>query len=155
MKLDRHLKILTLVAWEVEKAKQSDLSKLSADIFVKGDGYWFLKYWPRKHDSIDVQGLCKAKWLRFAERHLFKCYPFHALWYLLKVQKYDLVLCFHSQIGLPLAFLFALFQIKKPMILFDVEGLGRKGEGIGRFLIEFALRNISLIFYFSSVQRRL
>ena len=149
---DNPLRILMLVAWEVEKTDHDDLSKLSADIFVKKEGYWFLKYWPRIQDDIDVEGLSRSKLLRLLESRCLKFYLFHALYYLPRVRRHDIVMCFHSQIGVPLAFLMALFRIRKPLILFDVEGIGRKTHWSYRRLLNRILRHVTLLYYFSSDQ---
>jgi len=90
---NRPLKILTIVAWDVDRTDFDDLSKHSANIFYKAGGYWFLKYWGRKQDDIEVKGIFTSRILEFLEQWLLKIFVFHALWFVWQSRRYEPGLC--------------------------------------------------------------
>lgn len=146
-------KVLFLVPWEVKKVNQDDLTKYSANLLIEGEKYWFLRHWKDNNLNIEVRGINeKSKFVLWQKKYLkFLFIP--TLLMLKEMRKTDLIFCFHSQLGLPTAFWMKLFGIKKPLVLFDVEGIGRKNRLWQRWLIRRIISKISLLFYFAQIQR--
>ena len=143
-------KILSLLGWEISKVEKDDLTRHPANLLLPNERYWFFKYWDKKDLKVDVMGLGKNA---IITRKLLRFYfwtPFKAL---LKAFNYDLILCFHSQVGLPLAFMMWLLNIKTPLVIIDVEGFGRKHRGWQRWFINQALKRVSLVFYLAKIQK--
>jgi glycosyltransferase involved in cell wall biosynthesis len=143
-------KVLTLVGWEISKTEEDDQSRHSANLLLPNQRYWFLKHWPKKNLKTEVMGLSKKS---IFERKFLRFYlwmPFKAL---LKAGKYDLILCFHSQVGLPLAFMMKLLSIKTPLVIIDVEGFGRKHKLWQKWFVAWASRKVSIVFYLAKVQK--
>jgi glycosyltransferase involved in cell wall biosynthesis len=69
------------------------------------------------------------------------------------MKKYDLLIFFHSQIGLIPALFKSIFRIKTPLVLIDVEGLGRKNKWYVRPFIRKAISGIDQLFYLASIQK--
>jgi glycosyltransferase involved in cell wall biosynthesis len=143
-------KILTLVGWEILKVKQDDKSRHPANLLLPDERYWFFKYWPKDNLKVGVMALGKnAIFARKILRFYFWT-PFKAL---LRAFKYDLILCFHSQVGLPLAFMMWLLNIKTRLVIIDVEGFGRKHRAWQRWFISQALKRVCLVFYLAKIQK--
>jgi glycosyltransferase involved in cell wall biosynthesis len=77
---------------------------------------------------------------------------FQSLRVSLKMRKYDLLIFFHSQIGILPALFKTIFKIKTPLVLIDVEGLGRKNKRYISPFIRKALRGVDQLFYLASIQ---
>ena len=146
-------KVLFLVPWEVKKVNQDDLTKYPANLLVEGQRYWFFKHWKDNNLDMEVRGINeKSKFLVWQRKCLHFIFT-PVLSVLKDIKKADLIFCFHSQLGLPVAFWMKLFKINKPLILFDVEGIGRKNKVWQRWLIKKIISKISLVFYFAQVQK--
>jgi len=143
-------KILSLLGWEISKVKQDDKSRHPANLLLPDERYWFFKYWDKKDLKVDVMGLGKNAIITRKLLRFYLWLPFKAL---LKASKYDLILCFHSQVGLPLAFMMWLLNIKTPLVIIDVEGFGRKHRGWQRWFISQVLKRVSLVFYLAKIQK--
>ncbi len=148
--MSSEFKILTLVGWDIQKVGEDDKSKHPANLLLPNQRYWFFKYWPDSEFEVDVMGLDKHILM---ERRFLRFYLRTPLKALSKSSGYDLILCFHSQLGLPLAFLMQKFDIKTPLVIFDVEGFGRKNNFWQRKFIRQALSRVSLVFYLAKVQK--
>ncbi len=146
-------KVLFLVPWEVKKVNQDDLTKYSANLLVQGEKYWFLRHWRRQGLDVKVRGINeKSRVISWQKRYLRLLFtPIFPL--LEEIRKADLLFCFHSQLGLSTAFCMKLLGIKKPLVLFDVEGIGRKNKPWQRWFVRQALNKVSLVFYLARVQK--
>ncbi len=148
--MSSEFRILTLVGWKVLKVDRDDISRHPADLLLPDKRYWFFKYWRNGGFVADVMGLNKHILLEKRFLRFYFWIPFKAL---LKASHYDLILCFHSQLGLPLALMMKILKVKTPLVIFDVEGFGRKNSIWQRWLVRQALRRISLVFYLAKVQK--
>ncbi|MFA5146592.1 MAG: glycosyltransferase family 4 protein [Candidatus Omnitrophota bacterium] len=148
------MNILMLVPWEVDTVAEDDVSRQSANVLVRGGRYWFFRHLKRGDVNIDVIGKREAPLIDHIEKRLLRFHLLYPLAVSGRVRKYDMVFCFHSQIGIVLALLMSVFGPRGiPLIIFDVEGLGRKHNWWQRALIKKALPAVSKIFYFCTAQK--
>jgi len=150
---DRPFKILMVVGWNVSRVKRDDRSKHPADLLLPGQRYWFFKYWSEDNLQIEVMGYKRMPFLSKIEKKILRFHLFQSLRVLPRMKKYDLLIFFHSQIGLIPALFKSIFRIKTPLILIDVEGLGRKNKWYVRPFIKKALPGIDQLFYLATVQK--
>lgn len=141
------------VGWEVQSVKEDDQRKHPADLLLPGQKYWFFKHWPEDNLKIEVMGYKKMPLLSLIEKKILHFYLFQSLRVLPKMKKYDLLIFFHSQIGLIPALFKSIFRIKTPLVLIDVEGLGRKNKWHVRPFIKRAISGIDQLFYLASIQK--
>jgi glycosyltransferase involved in cell wall biosynthesis len=113
----------------------------------------FFKHWPEDNLKIDVMGYKKIPFFNKIEKKILHFHLFQSLRILHKMKKYDLVIFFHSQIGIVPALYKSIFKIKTPLVLIDVEGLGRKNKWYILPLIKKALRGIDHLFYLATIQK--
>jgi glycosyltransferase involved in cell wall biosynthesis len=146
-------KALMLTGWEVKRVENNDKGKYSADILVDGEKYWFFKHWHENNLKIEVMGYKKIPLLSSIEKKFLHFHLLQSLRILPRMKKYDLLIFFHSQIGLIPALFKSIFKIKTPLVLIDVEGLGRKNKWYVKPLIKKALSAVNLLFYFAQAQK--
>ncbi len=142
-----------VVGWEVKPAEKDDLRKYPADLLLPGQKYWFFKHWQEDNCKIDVMGYKEIPLLSWIEKKVLHFHLFQSLRVLPKMKKYDLLIFFHSQIGIIPALFKSIFKIKTPLVLIDVEGLGRKNKWYVRPFIRKALQGIDQLFYLASIQK--
>jgi glycosyltransferase involved in cell wall biosynthesis len=147
------MRILMCVGWEVKRVKEDDKSKHPADILLPNQKYWFFKYWPLDNLQIDVMDYKALPGLSFIERKILRFHVFQPLRVLPKIAKYDLLIFFHSQSGMIPALFKSIFKLKTPLVLIDVEGLGRKNSWCLKPWIKKALSGVNLLFYLARVQK--
>ncbi|MCJ7458049.1 MAG: glycosyltransferase family 4 protein [candidate division Zixibacteria bacterium] len=146
-------KILMAVGWEVQQTKKDDQGKYPADLLLPDQKYWFFKHWPEDNLQIEVMGYRKIPLLSLIEKKFLHFHLFQSLRVLPKMKKYDLLIFFHSQIGLIPALFKSIFRIKTPLVLIDVEGIGRKNSWYLKPLIRKALSAVNLLFYLARLQK--
>ncbi len=146
-------KILMVVGWQVQPAEKDDQRKYPADLLLPDQRYWFFKHWPADNLNIDVMGYKRIPFLSKIEKKFLHFHLFQSLRILPKMKKYDLVIFFHSQMGIILALFKSIFKIKTPLVLIDVEGLGRKNKWYILPFIKKALQGIDQLFYLATVQK--
>jgi len=148
--MSSEFRILTVVGWKISKVDQDDKGRHPANLLLPEERYWFFRYWKDERLRVDVMGLHRH--IAFERRflHFYLWTPFKAL---LKASRHDLILCFHSQLGLPLALMMKVLKVNTPLVVFDVEGFGRKNSLWQRWLVHRALSRVSLVFYLAKVQR--
>jgi len=145
--------ILMVVGWEVQSSKTDDQRKYPADLLLPNRKYWFFKHWPERDLKIEVMGYRKIPLLSKIEKKFLHFHFFQSLRILHKMKKYDLVIFFHSQIGIVPALYKSIFKIKTPLVLIDVEGLGRKNKWYHLPFIRKAISGIDYLFYLASIQK--
>jgi len=147
------MRILMCVGWEVQPVKEDDKRKHPADLLLPNQKYWFFKHWQEDNLEIEVMGYKRIPFLSLIEKKILHFHLFQSLRVLPKMKKYDLLIFFHSQIGLIPALFKSIFRIKTPLVLIDVEGLGRKNKWYVRPFIKKALAEIDQLFYLASIQK--
>lgn len=133
--------------------KEDDQREHPADLLLPGQKYWFFKHWSEDNLQIEVMGYKKMPLLSLIEKKFLHFHFFQSLRVLPKMKKYDLLIFFHSQIGLIPALFKSIFRIKTPLVLIDVEGLGRKNKWYVRPFIKKAIFGIDQLFYLATVQK--
>lgn len=130
----------------------------------------FLANWQRKDPKVNsdyafFKHFCHAPVIRFLgtfniplltwlEKRFLKFYILQPLVAFFLSFRYDLVLAYSSQCGLPLAFLFRITGRKKTkLIVFDVETFGRPQGGFRKKITSFGIEAIDHVVYASSGQR--
>jgi glycosyltransferase involved in cell wall biosynthesis len=146
-------KILMIVGWGVKRVKEDDKSKHPADILLPQQKYWFFKHWPEDNLKIEVIGYKKNFLLSIIERKILHFHLFQSLRILARMRKYDLLIFFHSQIGIIPALFKSVFKIKTPLVLIDVEGLGRKNKWYVLPFIRKAISAVNHLLYFATIQK--
>jgi len=133
------LKILFLANWQWKKG----------DI---GAEYAFFKHFIVKPE-VRYLGTFNIPLWTSLERRFLKVYLLQAVIAFFLSYKYDVVLAYASQSGLPLACLFRIFFRRKPLLaVFDVETLGRP-SGWRLKLVRFAAARFDALVYASSWQK--
>ena len=150
---NKPFKILMMVGWNVSESKEDDKSKHPADILLLDQRYWFFKHWPEDNLKIEVMGYKRMPFLSKIEKKILHFHLFQSLRVLPRMKKYDLLIFFHSQTGLIPAMFKSIFRIKTPLVLIDVEGLGRKNKWYVRPFIKKAISGIDQLFYLASIQK--
>lgn len=146
-------KILMVVGWKVREVKKDDKKRYPADILVEGERYWFFKHWPKDNLKVDVMDYKKLPLLSLIEKKILHFHLFQSLRILPRLKKYDLLIFFHSQVGIIPALCKSIFKLKTPLVLIDVEGLGRKNKWYILPLMRKAISAINHLFYFASIQK--
>lgn len=150
---NKPFKILMLVGWIISFVREDDKTKHPADLWMKDQRYWFFKHWPEDNLQIEVMGYKKMPLLSLIEKKILHFHLFQSLRVLPRMKKYDLLIFFHSQIGLIPALYKSIFRIKTPLVLIDIEGLGRKNKWYVRPFIKKAISGIDQLFYLASIQK--
>ncbi len=148
--MSSEFRILTLVGWKVSKVDGDDESRHPANLLLPDERYWFFRYWTNERLKVDVMGLHRHIAFEKSFLRFYLWTPFRALW---KASHYDLIFCFHSQLGLPLALMMKILKVNTPLVIVDVEGFGRKNSFWQRWLVRQALSRVSLVFHLATVQR--
>ena len=146
--------ILMVVGWQVQPVEKDDQRKYPADLLLPDQKYWFFKHWQEDDSKIEVMGYKKIPLLNLIEKKVLHFHLFQSLRVLPKMKKYDLLIFFHSQIGIIPALFKSIFRIKTPLVLIDVEGLGRKNKWYVRPFIKRAISGIDQLFYLATVQKK-
>jgi glycosyltransferase involved in cell wall biosynthesis len=145
-------KILMCVGWGVQAVKEDDKSKHPADILLPGQRYWFFKYWPENKLKVDVMGYRNMLLLSLIEKKILHFHLFQSLRILHRMKEYDLLIFFHSQIGILPALFKSVFKLKSLLVLIDVEGLGRKNKWYILPFIKRAIWGVDYLFYLATIQ---
>lgn len=146
-------KILMVVGWGVQQVGKDDKRKHISNLLLPGQKYGFFRHWPENNLKIDVIGYKKFPLLSIIEKKVLHFHLFQSLRILSRMRKYDLLIFFHSQIGIIPALFKSIFNIKTPLVMIDVEGLGRKNSWYVLPFIRKAISAIDHLFYFASVQK--
>ena len=148
-------KILMFVGWNICNVEDDDKKRHPANFVINHEKYWFFKYWKRNDVQVDVMGTNSVAFIEHIEKKWLKFYILKPLYAFFIQKNYDIIICFHSQVAILLALLRSLFWIKyPPLVIIDVEGLGRKNNKIISFFLRKAIIYIDHIFYLSLIQKQ-
>ncbi len=146
------MKILMLVNWKVEYALQKPEGKQPPDYDVKGEPYWFFRYFkePVQVDVIDVHSF---PWLEQFEKSKLRFYVWQTLRALPKLHHYDLILSHGAQSGVALSLWRRLFPGKAKHILFDIGAFNSAAEqGAALKIMQMASQSLDGVIYHTSSQ---
>ncbi|GHT59104.1 hypothetical protein FACS18945_5350 [Bacteroidia bacterium] len=135
------MKILFLPNWTVTKADKDIITLQSPDKYIKGEKYWFFRYFP-ENAQIDVIDIHAKNILHKLEVKI-KFYIWQAILAFKNAGKYDIVISHGAQSGLVYSLLCTIFFRKKTKhIIFDIGGMnGARNNKIENALIRFALKS--------------
>ncbi|KKP69786.1 hypothetical protein A2X44_04915 [candidate division CPR3 bacterium GWF2_35_18] len=149
------MKILMLVNWKINYLDSEDELIQSPDKVVKGEPYWFFKYFKEKHE-VDVVGIkTTPDWIYDFEKnklHFYLRQPF-SMWG--KSEKYDLIISHGSQSSLFLSILRRIKSNKNTRhLLIDVGCMnGGRESGLSLKLVKLAGHKLDGIIYHASIQK--
>lgn len=147
------MKILMLVNWKIEYCNSVPKSKQPPDYCIKGEDYWFYRYFKNKPD-VDVIDISSFPALENFEKNKLHFYIHQGLKAVPRLDKYDLVVSH----GMPSAVIVALWQhlFKKRVkhIVFDIGCFNSAAES-GRIMkiMQKISKSIDGIIYHTKCQK--
>lgn len=141
-----------LVNWKIEYCDQVPADKQPPDYYVKGEPYWFFRYF-NEQPEVDVVDIRSLPWLEKIERNRLRFYVWQTLRVLPKLHKYDLIISHGAQSGVVLMLWRRLFKTKAKHILFDIGSFNSAAEsGFALKLMQFASKSLDGVIYHTSSQ---
>lgn len=146
------MKILMLVNWKIEYCNKKPMDKQPPDYYVKGEQYWFYRYF--KDDSeVDVIDISSFPRLENFEKNKTRFYIWQTIRAIPKIGKYDLIVSHGMQSGIVLSFWRRFFKTKAKHIVFDIGSFNSAAEsGFALKLMQFASKSIDGVIYHTSSQ---
>lgn len=148
------MKILMLVNWKIEYCNSVPKSKQPPDYCIKGEDYWFYRYFKNKPE-VDVIDISSFPALENFEKNKLHFYIHQGLKAVPRLDKYDLVVSH----GMPSAVIVALWQhlFKKRIkhIVFDIGCFNSAAES-GRIMkiMQYVSKSIDGIIYHTKCQKK-
>lgn len=137
----KEMRVLFLPNWHVHKLEVDNDQWQAPDKYVKGQPYWFYRYFPKgtKVDVIDTH----PKNVLSKLEHKLKFYIWQGFLGQKVMKHYDVVISHGAQSGLMIALLRLLFGKKGVKhIIFDIGGMnGGRTSGFSTKLIQFAMKS--------------
>lgn len=148
------MKILMLVNWKIEYCDTKPADKQSPDYKVKGEDYWFYRYFNDKPE-VDVVDISSCPWLENFERNKMHFYIWQAIKAIPKLNQCDLIVSH----GMPSAVVICLwrrfFKTKAKHVVFDIGSFASASEtGFALKLMQFASKSIDGLIYHTSWQKK-
>lgn len=146
------MKILMLVNWKVEYALQKPEGKQPPDYYVKGEPYWFFRYF-KEPVQVDVIDIHSFPWLERFEKTKLRFYAWQTLRAIPKLHGYDLILSHGAQSGVVLSLWRRLFPGKAKHILFDIGAFNSAAEqGMALKVMQMASHSLNGVIYHTGSQ---
>lgn len=146
------MKILMLVNWKIQYCDAKPTDKQPPDYYVKGEPYWFFRYF-KEEPEVDVVDVSSFPWLEKFEKNKLRFYVWQTLKTLPKLGQYDLILSHGMQSGVVLSLWRRLFKGKAKHIVLDIGSFNSAAEsGIALKLMQFASKSIDGVIYHTSSQ---
>ena len=147
------MKILMLVNWKVEYYDSAPLDKQPPDYYVKGEPYWFFRYF-KNLPEVDVVDVSSFPRLEHFEKEKLRFYIWQTLKVLPKLNQYDLIISHGAQSGVLLSLWRRFFKTRAKHILFDIGSFNSAAEsGFALKLMQFASKSIDGLIYHTSSQK--
>lgn len=149
------MKILMLVNWKIEYSDTIPKDKQPPDYYVKGEPYWFFRYFESEDVEVDVVDCSSFPLLEKIEKNVFRFYIHQTLKCLNKFKNYDLVISHGMQSGVLLALHRRIFgHGKYKHIVFDIGAFNSARESGGALgLMRFASKSIDHVIYHTESQK--
>lgn len=144
-----------LVNWKIEYANKVPVDKQPPDYYIKGEDYWFFRYFKNKRDiQVDVVDIRSFQALEKFEKDKIRFYVWQTLKVLSKLKNYDLVLSHGMQSGIVLCLWRRLLgKGKYKHIVFDIGAFNSaKEEGKALKLMQFASKSLDGVIYHTAMQ---
>lgn len=146
------LKILMLVNWKIEYCDKAPKDKQPPDYYIKGDDYWFYRYFMNKPE-VDVIDIRSFPWLEKFEKNILRFYVMQTVQAIPRMHKYDLIVSHGMQSGVVICLWRKFFKGKAKHIVFDIGSFASASEsGFALKLMRFASKSIDGIIYHTSSQ---
>lgn len=146
------MKILMLVNWKVEYALQKPEGKQPPDYYVKGEPYWFFRYF-KEPVQVDVIDIHSFPWLERFEKTKLRFYVWQTLRAIPKLHGYDLIISHGAQSGVVLSLWRRLFPGKAKHILFDIGAFNSAAEqGTALKVMQIASHSLNGVIYHAGNQ---
>lgn len=147
------MKILMLVNWKIEYCNVKPADKQPPDYRVKGEDYWFYRYFQNKPE-VDVIDISSFPWLENLERNKLHFYIWQAVKAIPKLNQYDLIVSH----GMPSAVVICLwrrfFKTKAKHIVFNIGSFASASEtGFSLKLMQFSSKSLDGLIHHMSSQR--
>jgi glycosyltransferase involved in cell wall biosynthesis len=107
-------RILMLVNWQVRYSDSDLPDEQPSNKVVKGEKYWFFKYWDDESMTVDVVDCTRLVGIHPLEKRLLKFYVSQPLRVLPRLDAYDLVVSHSAQSGVLLALMRSMAGRKRP-----------------------------------------
>lgn len=146
------MKILMLVNWKIEYCEKKPKDKQPPDYYVKGEPYWFYRYF-NEQPVVDVVDISSVPWVERFEKDKIRFYIWQTLKILPKLKQYDLIVSHGMQSGAVLCLWRRLFKIKAKHVVFDIGSFNSAAEkGFAFKLMRFVSKSIDGLIYHTSSQ---
>lgn len=152
------MKILMLVNWKIEYTDSPPKDKQPPDYVVKGQPYWFFRYFPEDGGmqmEVDVIDIHSFSFLEQFEKNKLRFYIWQTLKVIPRLKKYDLILSHGMQSGIVLCLFRRLFgKGSYKHMVFDIGAFNSAKEG-GKSLklMQFASQSIDGVIYHTASQK--
>lgn len=146
------MKILMLVNWKIEYCDKVPKNKQPPDYYIKGNDYWFYRYFMNKPD-VDVIDIRSFPWLEKFEKTILRFYVIQAVRAIPRLHKYDLIVSHGMQSGVVICLWRKFFKGKAKHVAFDIGSFASASEsGFSLKLMQYASKSIDGIIYHTSSQ---
>ncbi len=148
------MKILMLVNWKIEYSDTVPSDKQPPDYYVKGQKYWFFRYFKDQDIEVDVADISSNPKLEDFEKNKIRFYLYQTFKALPDLNNYDVVISHGMQSGIMLALWRKLFgKGGYKHIVFDIGAFNSaKESGMALKFMQFAGRSIDGIIYHTPSQ---
>ena len=147
------MKILFLPNWKIKFCDKAPLDKQPPDYFIKGESYWFFRYF-QDQPEVDVIDIHSFPRLEKFEKNKIRFYIWQALRAIPKLNHYDLVVSHGMQSGVVISLWRRFFKTRSKHIVFDIGAFNSAAEsGAALKLMQFASKSIDGIIYHTSNQK--
>jgi len=146
------MKILFLPNWRVKYCKEAPKDKQPPDYYIKGQDYWFFRYFNDKPE-VDVLDISSLRCIENFEKNKLRFYVIQALRAIPKLNKYDLIVSHGMQSGVVISLWRRFFKTKSKHIVFDIGSFNSASEsGAALKLMQFASRSVDGFIYHTGSQ---
>ncbi len=142
-----------LVNWKIEYCDAKPADKQPPDYKIKGEAYWFFRYFSNKPevDVIDISSF--PAWEKF-ERNMLHFYIWQAIKAIPKLNQYDLIISHGMPSAVIICFWRRLFRTGAKHIVFDIGTFASASEnGLSLKLMQFVSKSLDGLIYHMSSQR--
>lgn len=141
-----------LVNWKIKYCDAKPNDKQPPDYYVKGEPYWFFRYFEKDND-VDVIDISSCAGLEKFEMDKLRFFVFQALKAIPKLKNYDLIVSHGMQSAVVVSLFRRIFKTKAKHVVFDIGSFNSACEsGFALKLMQFASKSIDGIIYHTSSQ---
>ncbi len=145
-------KVLMLVNWKVRYCDETPSDLQPPDYCVKGQPYWFYRYFKGEWD-VDVVDVRSLPFIESFEKEKLRFYVLQTLRVLPRLGQYDLIVSHGMQSGVVLSLWRRLFKTREKHVVFDIGSFSSASEkGAALHLMQKASKSIDGLIYHTSSQ---